>query len=57
MGDNSFNENLTVEVGEQAMLLRPLGMQSHRVPNGAGHLSQEGAAEYYGGLFVEPLQQ
>jgi TIR domain len=57
MSDTSFNESLSVEVGAQTLTLHPLGMQSHRSTNGESHLSQEGAAEYYWGLFVEPLQR
>jgi hypothetical protein len=57
MSDNSFNENMSVEVGAQALTLRVLGMQIHRSTNGESHLSQEGAAEYYWALFVEPLQR
>jgi hypothetical protein len=57
MGDNSFNESLSVEVGVQALTLRALGMQMHRSTEGTNHLSQEGAAEYYWALFVESLQR
>jgi TIR domain len=57
MSDNSFNESLSVEVDAQALTLRPLGMQSHRSIKEENRLSQEGAAEYYWALFVEPLQR
>ncbi len=53
---NSFNESLTVEVGEQEMFLRGLGMAQW---SGAktDHLSQEGAAEFFWALFIGPLQR
>ncbi len=56
-GDNSLNENLSVDVGEQALHLRPIGMQMHRSTNSQTHLGHEGAAEYYWNLFIEPLQR
>jgi len=55
--DNSLNESLSVEAGEQSLFLRPLGMQMHRLPDGETHLGLEGAAEYYWALFIEPLQR
>jgi TIR domain-containing protein len=56
LGDNSFNENLSVEVDEQALYLRPLGMQRYHDVSQESHLSFEGAAEYYWALFIQPLQ-
>ena len=53
--DNSLNESLSAEVGEQALLLRPLGMQMHHVSEGG--LGFEGASEYYWSLFIERLQR
>lgn len=53
--DNSLNETMSVEAGEQALLLRPLGMQMRHVPEGG--LGLEGAAEYYWSLFIERLQR
>jgi hypothetical protein len=53
--DNSLNETMSVEVGDQALLLRPLGMQMRHVPEGG--LGLEGAAEYYWGLLIERLQR
>ncbi|MGO8869011.1 MAG: toll/interleukin-1 receptor domain-containing protein [Alphaproteobacteria bacterium] len=55
--DNAFNENLSVETGEQVLHLRPMGMQMHRGVSGGTRLGLEGAAEYYWDLFIEPLQQ
>lgn len=54
--DTGFNENLSVEVGEQALGLRPLGMQSLGASK-PGNLSFEGAAEHYWELFIQPLQR
>jgi len=55
--DTGFNENMSVEVGEQALGLRPMGMQSFGAPSKTGNLSFEGAAEYYWELFIQPLQR
>jgi hypothetical protein len=55
--DNSLNESLSVQTGEQSLFPRALGMQSHRLRDGDPHLGFEGAAEYYWGLFIEPLQR
>lgn len=54
--DNSFNENLSTEVGEQAIYLRPLGMQASHSHAEKRNLSYEGAAEYYWELFIQRLQ-
>jgi len=54
---NSINESMSVDVGDQALTLHPLGMQSYRSTTSKTHLSQEGAAECYWNLFVEPLQR
>ena len=54
---NGINESISVEIGDQALTLRALGMQSHRTGSAGSHLSQEGAAEYYWALFMEPLQR
>jgi hypothetical protein len=56
LGDNSINENLSVEVGEQALYLQPMGMPMHSGISRETHLSFEGAAEYYWSLFVQPLR-
>jgi hypothetical protein len=54
--DNSMNESLSVEAGEQALSLRPLGMQMRRSSEDGTHFGLEGAAEYYWSLFIERLQ-
>jgi hypothetical protein len=57
LSDNSINESMSVEVGEQALSLHPMGMPSFGSTKRESHLSQEGAAEYYWELFIEPLQR
>ena len=52
---NSYNENLTIEADDQMLYLKASGM-SHRA-TGQGKLSQEGAAEHYWGMLIEPLQR
>lgn len=50
------NEMLSVALDSQAIFFKPLGMQSYsRQPN--AELSEQGAAEYYWDLFIEPLQR
>jgi hypothetical protein len=53
--DNSLNESMSVETGEQSLSFRPFGMQMRRVPEGG--LGLEGAAEHYWSLFIERLQR
>jgi hypothetical protein len=55
--DNGFNENLSVEVGEQALTLRPLGLAISNSSSRQGGLSFEGAAEYYWDMFIQPMQR
>lgn len=52
LDENSYNEQLSVEDDGYTLSLRPLGMmmQSKEL------LSVEGAAEFYWGMFVKPLQ-
>lgn len=55
---NSHNEMLNVEADDQAMFLKSMGMA--RFMRGRGDeekLSQEGAAELYWEMFIEPLQR
>lgn len=53
---NSYNEALHVEKGEQELFLKAMGIG--RLGGGKlDHLSQEGGAEYFWSLFVEPLQR
>ncbi len=53
---NSMNENLSVEHDDQKMFLRPLGMRSYVSGLDNKSFSQEGAAEYYWSMLIEPLQ-
>ncbi|MBB5035572.1 toll/interleukin-1 receptor domain-containing protein [Prosthecobacter vanneervenii] len=54
---NSFNEALNVEVGEQALSLKPMGMQSMLSGQNKGHLTSEGGAEFFWSMLIEPLQR
>lgn len=53
---NSCNESMSVEVGEQNLFLRPMGM-AHFGQNRGANFTFEGAAEYYWSLLIEPLQR
>lgn len=53
---NSYNESLSVGDDGYTLQLKPLGMQLH-TGRGDEALSQQGAAEYYWSLFIEPLQR
>lgn len=51
---NSFNEDLSVEADDQMLYLKSMGMSFR---GGASEkLSQEGAAELYWGMLIQPLQ-
>jgi hypothetical protein len=50
-----INENLSVEVGDQSLSLKAWGF-SMRGQGKDSALSQQGAAEYYWSIFIEPLQ-
>lgn len=54
---SSFNEHLRVDADDQSMFLRGMGMQFHTGGSREEKLSQEGAAELFWSLFVQPLQQ
>lgn len=55
---NSVNEILNLEVGEQSLSLKPMGMSSiSRGSNHDSHLTSEGAAELYWAMLIEPLQR
>ena len=55
LDDSSFNEAINVENDGYALFLKPLGM-ANMGRGGEQMLSQEGAAEYFWGLFIAPLQ-
>lgn len=56
--NNSFNEVLNLEVGEQSLSLKPMGISSFmRVHDRKSQLSSEGAAELYWSLLMQPLQR
>lgn len=52
----SSNEMLNIENDNQSMFFKPLGMQSSRGQQNS-QLSEQGAAEYYWGMFMERLQR
>lgn len=52
---NSFNEMLTIHADDQMLYLQSMGM-SHHGSQKATKLSQEGAAEVFWGMFIQPLQ-
>jgi len=56
LDDNSFNEAINVENDGFSLFLKPLGMASMG-SGGEQMLTQEGAAEYFWGLFVAALQR
>lgn len=54
---NSYNECLSVDADDQSLFLRSLGMASFgQSRSEEGKLSQEGAAELYWSMLVDPLQ-
>lgn len=53
---SSYNESLSVEASEQSLFLRPLGMASAWAGGQKGRLTFDGAAEYYWGMLISPLQ-
>jgi len=53
---NSFNESLSVVDNGYTLQLKPLGMQIFDSRRGEA-LSQQGAAEFYWSLFINPLQE
>lgn len=55
---NSLNESLSVAADDQSMFLSSMGMTSFsRRSAEEAKLSQEGAAEFYWGMLIAPLQQ
>lgn len=52
---NSFNECLTVDADDQMLYLKTMGMARHI--SGNAKLTQEGAAEFYWEMLVDPLQR
>ena len=54
---NGYNESMSVEVGEQALYLKPMGMAMFNNSARDKTLGLEGAAEYYWQMFIEPLQR
>jgi hypothetical protein len=55
--DNSYNEALTIADDKQILFLRAIMQSLSRNGIGSDKLSDEGAAEYYWAMFIEPLQR
>lgn len=55
--DNSINESLSIESGEQDLYLKPGGMATFGSGEANSSLSRQGAAEYYWEMFLQPLQR
>jgi hypothetical protein len=55
-GVGAFNELLTVEADGCGFFLKPLGMMMHRRKQDE-QLTDQGAAEYFWSIFIEPLQR
>jgi len=53
---NSYNESVSVENDDQKLFLRPMGMPHYGLGQDNDTLSEEGAAEYYWSLLINPLQ-
>ena len=54
---NSYNECLTINADDQMLFVRSMGMAHFRGRSESEKLSQEGAAELYWGMLIEPLQR
>jgi len=56
LGDNSYNESLSVTDDGYALFLKPMGLAFH---SGAGkeQMTPEEAAVFYWSIFIEPLQR
>jgi hypothetical protein len=55
--DNSYNESLSIGDDKQILFLRATMQSPARYGISADKLSDEGAAEYYWAMFIEPLQR
>lgn len=53
---NAFNESLSVEATDQALVLTPMAFGFHHGARDK-HLTKEGAAEYFWAMLIEPLQR
>lgn len=55
--DNSFNESASVEDDGYALFLKPMGISfASRGSNGRDLLSQQGTAEYFWEMLIQPLR-
>ncbi|REC94975.1 toll/interleukin-1 receptor domain-containing protein [Kushneria indalinina] len=53
---NTYNESLSVSKDSQKLFLQAMGMPLLNMADSDTNLSQEGAAEYYWSLLIQPLQ-
>jgi hypothetical protein len=53
---NSFNELITIEVGDQTLSLSPSGIPSMMRGQSKENLTQQGAAEHFWALLMQALQ-
>jgi len=56
-GSNSYNECLSIDADDQSLFLRGSGMSHIGYGNDKQQLSLEGAAEFYWGILIQPLQR
>lgn len=54
--NNTLNESLSVDADDQSLFLKSFGMSAAINGNQDAKLTQEGAAEHYWGMLIEPLQ-
>lgn len=52
-----MNDSLSVVDDGYALFFEPLGMATYRSGSTTDQLTFEGAAEYFWGIFIEPLQR
>jgi hypothetical protein len=57
VNDNSFNESLSAEDDGYTLYLKALGMPMQQQLRQNDKMSFEGAAEYFWGMFIQPLQR
>ena len=56
IGDNNYNESLSVEDDGYTLFLKPLGMAFHMDKRG-DQMTHAGGAEYFWEIFIDPLQR
>ena len=56
LGDNSYNESLSVTDDGYSLFLKPIGL-AFRPDTGKQQMTAEDATEYYWNIFIEPLKR